>query len=158
MRGIIGISQPKYGFLEITASDLIPRILGGHFVKRGFNKSVYFDASETYDPDFPNGIDAFVFYWSCSNRSAPSFKSIKSKSHLQRVGLPVFNETEFCKANSTFFKGGPRINQTTDLMSINVSYTIAVDVFKDVNGLVRHARFVQVMRVVDGDIPHIYIR
>ncbi|XP_031548818.1 uncharacterized protein LOC116286409 [Actinia tenebrosa] len=158
MRGLDGVYQFKHGFIEVTANDFIPMILGGHFVRRGLNKSIYFDASETYDPDFTTGEDAFEFYWSCSNGFLPSIERIKAMSSFNRSGLPVFNESGFCRSNTNFYKGRSKINYTTSFMSIGDNYSVAVDVFKDVKGMIRHARFVQIMSLVDGNVPNLYLR
>lgn len=158
MRGLVGIYEFNYGFIEVTASDLVSMILGGHFVRRGQSKSLYFDASETYDPDFITGEYAFEFYWSCSNGSLPSIESIKTISPVNRSGLPVYDQSGFCRSHSTFYKGGSKINYTTGFMKIGDRYSVAVDVFKNVKGMIRHTRFVQVMTIVDIDVPSVYLR
>lgn len=156
MRGLVGVYEVKYGFIEVNANDLVPIILGGHFVRRGQNISIYIDASETYDPDFTTGEYAFEFYWSCSNGTLPSIESIKSMSPLNRTGLPVFSDSGFCQSYRNFYKGGSKMNYTNEFMSIGDNYSVAVDVFKDVKGMIRHARFVQVMSIVDA--PSLYLR
>ena len=45
---VSGVGQ---GFIQINSSPLIALIVGGTKVARGFNRSLVFDASMSYDPD-----------------------------------------------------------------------------------------------------------
>ena len=48
---VFGFGQ---GFIKVTKSPLVALISGGTKVVRGFNKSLVFDASMSYDPDEEN--------------------------------------------------------------------------------------------------------
>ena len=48
---MFGVSK---GYFQITSSPLVAFIAGGSKVARGFNRSLVFDASMSYDPDEEN--------------------------------------------------------------------------------------------------------
>ena len=48
---VFGVSQ---GYFKITSSPLVAFIAGGSKVVRGFNRTLVFNASMSYDPDDEN--------------------------------------------------------------------------------------------------------
>lgn len=146
------IRNYAFGFFEIVPSNLIAKITSGNKIFWGVNKTVTFNAFDSFDPDIlPSTTEGLRFQWFCRREGERSPQDFSS--------FPVLIIDKNKKDVGGCYGNGPRrINSTSGTASLNasllelgVTYVVELQVMKD-NRVARTAHTFKVTK------PKLYIQ